>query len=204
MLWCLLHRRPAPCFSVGGLRKVSLQCWSCGCFCKAEWMHQRAPTVAALNERAAEGLRQTSQAFLPSYSRWSRGKGDRAWYLAEYIRYQVYFATLSSCKPGHLQQVTEPLCASASSSAQWDRHFIRFLGELLEGNLESPLDCKDIKPVNPKGNKPWILTGRVVAEAEVPILWPPNAKSRFIGKDRDARKDRGQEEKGATEDEMVG
>ena len=66
----------------------------------------------------------------------------------------LYFATVSSHKLGHLQQATEPLCASASSSVQWDRYVIRLLGELLEKNLESPLDCKDIKPVNPKGNKP--------------------------------------------------
>ena len=66
----------------------------------------------------------------------------------------LYFATVSSHKLGHFQQATEPLCASASSSVQWDRYFIRLLGELLKKNLESPLDCKDIKPVNPKGNKP--------------------------------------------------
>ena len=65
------------------------------------------------------------------------------------------------------------------------------------------LDCKKIKPVNPKGNQPWIFIGRTDAEAEAPILWPPNAKSQLIGKDLDAGKDRGQE-KGMTEDEMAG
>ena len=57
---------------------------------------------------------------------------------------------------------------------------------VLEKTLESPLDCKQIKPVNPKGNQPRILIGRTDAEAEAPILWPPDAKSRFIGKDPDA------------------
>ena len=70
--------------------------------------------------------------------------------------------------------------------------------------LESPLDCKEIKSVNPKGNQPWIFIGRTDAEAEVPILWPSDMKSWLIGKDSDDGKDWGQEEKGATEDEMVG
>ena len=77
---------------------------------------------------------------------------------------------------------------------------------VLEKTLDSPMDCKEIKPVNPKGNQPAILIGRTdaEAEAEAPVLWPPDVKSRLIGKDPDAGKDRGQEEKRATEDEMVG
>ena len=70
--------------------------------------------------------------------------------------------------------------------------------------LESPLDSKEIKPVNPKGKQHWILIGRTDTEAEAPILWPPDVKSRFTGKYPDARKDWRQEEKGTTEDEMVG
>ena len=66
------------------------------------------------------------------------------------------------------------------------------------------LNSKEIKPVNPKGNQPWIFIGGTDAGAETSILWPPNAKSQLIGKDPDAGKDWGQEEKGATEDEMVG
>ena len=68
---------------------------------------------------------------------------------------------------------------------------------------ESPLDSKEIKPINPKGNQSWILIGRTDAEAEAPIIWPPHMKSQLIGKDPDAGKYWGQEEKGATEDEMV-
>ena len=70
--------------------------------------------------------------------------------------------------------------------------------------LRVPWDCKEIKPVNPKGNQLWIIIGKTDIEAEAPILWPPDAKSRFIGKDPDTGKDWGQEEKGATEDKMVG
>ena len=73
----------------------------------------------------------------------------------------------------------------------------------LEKTLVSPLDFKEIKPVNPKWNQPWIFIGRTDAIAEAPILWPPNVKSQLIGKHPDAGKDWGQEEKGATEDKRV-
>ena len=75
---------------------------------------------------------------------------------------------------------------------------------VLEKTLESRLDSKDIKPVNPKGNQPWIFIERTDAEVEAPILWPPDAKNWLNGKDPDARKDWRQEEKGMTEDEMAG
>ena len=74
---------------------------------------------------------------------------------------------------------------------------------VLEKILESPLKSKEIKPVNPKGNQPWIFIGRTDAEAETPILWLPDERNWLIGKDPDAGKDWGQEEKGAVEDEMV-
>ena len=70
--------------------------------------------------------------------------------------------------------------------------------------LESPLDCREIQPVHPKGDWSWVFIGRTDAEAETPILWPPDAKSWLIGKDPDAGRDWGQEEKGMTEDEMAG
>ena len=75
---------------------------------------------------------------------------------------------------------------------------------VLEKTLESPLDCKEIQPVHPKGNRPWIFIGRNDAETKTPILWPPDVKSWLIGRDPDAGKDWEQEEKGMTEDEMVG
>ena len=74
---------------------------------------------------------------------------------------------------------------------------------VLEKTLESPLDSKEIKPVHPKGNQPWIFIEWTDAEAEAPILWPPDVKSQITGKDPDTGKDWGQEEK-RTEDEMVG
>ena len=70
--------------------------------------------------------------------------------------------------------------------------------------LESPLDCKKIQPVHPKGDQSWVFIGRTDTEAETPILWPPHAKSWLIGKDPDAGRGWGQEEKGMTEDEMAG
>ena len=75
---------------------------------------------------------------------------------------------------------------------------------VLEKTLESPLDCKEIQPVHPKGDQSWVFTGRTDAEAETPILWPPHVKSWLTGKDPDAGRVWGQEEKGRTEDEMAG
>ena len=74
---------------------------------------------------------------------------------------------------------------------------------MLEKTLESPLDCKEIQPVHPKGNQSWIFTGRTDAEAETPVLWPPDGKNWFTGKDPDAGKNCRWEEKRTTEDEMV-
>ena len=74
---------------------------------------------------------------------------------------------------------------------------------VLEKTLESPLDFKEIQPVHPKGNQPWIFSGKTDAEAEAPILWPPDAKNGLTGKDPDSGKDWRQEEKKMTEDEMV-
>ena len=75
---------------------------------------------------------------------------------------------------------------------------------LLEETLESPLDCKEIQPIHPKGDQSWVFIGRTDAEAETPILWPPDAKNWLIGKDPEAGKAWRQEEKGMTEDEMAG
>ena len=74
---------------------------------------------------------------------------------------------------------------------------------VLEKTLENPLEWKEIKPVNPKGNQSWIFTGRTDAEAETPILWPPGTESQLIGDNPDAGKDWGQEEMTAAENEMV-
>ena len=74
---------------------------------------------------------------------------------------------------------------------------------VLEKTLKSPLDCKEIQPVHSK-DQSWVFIGRTIAEAEAPILWPPHVKGSLIGKDSDAGRDWGQEEKGMTEDDMAG
>ena len=75
---------------------------------------------------------------------------------------------------------------------------------MLEKTLESPLDCKEIQPVHPKGVQSWVFMKRTDVEAAAPIFWPPDVKNSFIGKDPDAGRDWGQEEKWTTEDEMAG
>ena len=100
---------------------------------------------------------------------------------------------------------------SSSHVWMWDMDYIEswalknwcFWTVVLEKTLESPLDCKEIQPVHPKGNCSWIFIGSTYAEAETPILWPPDANNWLIWKDPDAWKDWRQEEKGTTEDEMV-
>ena len=82
--------------------------------------------------------------------------------------------------------------------------YFYFWTVVLEKTLESPLDCKEIQPVHPKGNQSWIFSGRTDVEAKTPILWPPDVKRWLIWKDADAGKDWRQEKKGVTEDEIVG
>ena len=95
-------------------------------------------------------------------------------------------------------------CQSWNCEESWTPKIWCFWTVVLEKTLESPLDCKEIQPVHPKGDQSWLFTGRTDAEAETPILWPPHAKSWLTGKDPDAGRDWGQEEKGKTEDEMAG
>ena len=94
-------------------------------------------------------------------------------------------------------------CESWAIKKAEHRRIWCFWTVVLEKTLESPMDGKEIQPVNPKGNQSWIFIGRTDAEAEAPILWLPDAKNRLIGKDPDARKD-WRQEKGMTEDEVVG
>ena len=90
-------------------------------------------------------------------------------------------------------------CEEGWTSKNWC-----FCTVVLEKSLESPLDCKEIQPVHSEGDQPWEFFGGNDAEAETPVLWPPHSKSWLIGKDSDAGRDWGQEEKGTTEDEMAG
>ena len=88
-------------------------------------------------------------------------------------------------------------------SESWALKNWYFWTVVLEKTLDSPLDCKEIQPVHPKGDQSWVFIGRTDVEAETPIIWPPDVKSRLTGKDPDAGKD-WRQEKGTTEDEMVG
>ena len=107
---------------------------------------------------------------------------------------------------------SQSYCFSSSYVWMWELDYKEswalknwcFWTVVLEKILESPLDCKEIQSIHPKGNQSWIFIGRTAAEAETLIFWPPDAKNWLIGKDPDAWKDWGQEEKGTTEDEMVG
>ena len=119
--------------------------------------------------------------------------------------------TLINCR--HLTPFMDHSFVASSSPVQmwqlnhkegWAPKNWCFLIVVQEKILESLLDCKDIKPVNLKGNQSWIFTGRTVDEAEAPVLWPPDAKSQLIGKDPDAGKDWRQKEKGTIKDKMAG
>ena len=95
-------------------------------------------------------------------------------------------------------------CESWTIKESWVPKNCCFWTVVLEKTLESLLDCKEIQPVHSKGDQSWVFIGRTDVEGETPILWPPDAKSWLIGKDPDVGKDWGQEEKGTTEDEIVG
>ena len=125
--------------------------------------------------------------------------------LAQYIKKQrPYFA--------YKVQSSQSYGFSSSHVWMWELDYKEswalknwcFWTVVLEKNLESPFDCKEIKPVNSQGNQSWIFIERTDAEAETPILWPPKVKNWLTGKDPDAGKDWRQEEKGTTEDEIAG
>ena len=103
-----------------------------------------------------------------------------------------------------LNQKGSPWMSELDHKESWAPKNWCFRTVVLEKTLESPLACKEIKPDHPKGNQSWVFIGRTDAEAEIPILWPPDGKNWVTGKDPDAGKDWRQEEKGMTEDEMVG
>ena len=95
-------------------------------------------------------------------------------------------------------------CESWDSEESWAQKNWCFWTVVLDVTLESPLDCKEIQPVPPKGDQSWVFIGRADTEAETPILWPPDVKSWLTRKDPDVGRDWGQEKKGMTEDEMAG
>ena len=107
------------------------------------------------------------------------------------VKAMIFLVVMYGCESWAVKKALEP--------KNWC-----FWTVMLEKPLESPLDCKEIQPVHPKGDQSWIFIGKTDVEAESPILWLPDLKSWLIWKDPDAGKDWGQEEKGTTEDEMVG
>ena len=112
-----------------------------------------------------------------------------------------YFANKSLSIQGYVFSSSHVWMWELDYKESWAPKTWCFWTVVLEKTLESPLDCKEIQPVHPKGNQPWIFIGRTDVEAETPILWPPDW---LTCKDPDAGKDWGQEEKGTTEDEMAG
>ena len=154
---------------------------------------------------------------------WWSGKGRQAshgeWKSHQILHGQMYEPTYNawksdrnSCISAHKDPRSQSYDFSSSHVQMWELDHKEgwawkkwcCLTVVLGKSPESPLDSKEINPVNPKENQPGLFTGRTDAEAEAPILWPPDVKSRLIGKDLDAGKDWGQEEKGVTEDETVG
>ena len=121
-----------------------------------------------------------------------------------YLKQRHYFANKGASSQGYGFSSSHVWIWELDCAESWALKSWCFWTVVLEKTLESPLDCKETQPVRPKGDQSWVFIGRTNVEAETPILWPPDAKSWLIGKDTDAVKAWRQEEKGATEDEMVG
>ena len=125
--------------------------------------------------------------------------------LEQHIKKQRhYFTNKGPSSQGYCFSNSHILMWELDSKESWAPKNWCFWTVALEKTLESPLDCKEIHPVHPKWDQSWVFIGRTDAEAETPVLWPPHAKSWLIGKDPDAGRDWGQEDKGMTEDETAG
>ena len=120
------------------------------------------------------------------------------------LKAETYFANKGPSSQGYGFSSSHVWIWELGRKESWAPKNWCFWTVVLEKTLESPLDCKEIQPVHPKGVQSWVFIGRTDAEAETPVLWPPDAKNWLIGKDPDAGKQSRWEEKGMTEDEMVG
>ena len=130
---------------------------------------------------------------------------EKLWKPRQHIKKQRHYLLTKVCIAKAMNfPVVKYRCESWTIKKAWLLENWCFWTVVLEKTLESPSDSKEIKPVNPKGNQPWISIGTTDAEVEVSVLWPPDVKNWLIGKDPDTGKDWRQEEKGATEEEMVG
>ena len=162
------------------------------------WRREWQPTAAVLT-RESHGQRS-----LLGYSPWKHREGHN-WGLNHIKKQSHYFVNRGPSSQGYGFSSGRVWMWELDYKESWVSKNWCFWTVVLEKTLESPLDCKEIQPVHPKGNQSWIfIHGRPDAEAETPILWLPHAKSWLIWKDPDAGKDWGQEEKGMTEDEMAG
>ena len=129
----------------------------------------------------------------------------KLWPTRQHIKKQKhYFANKGPSSQGYGFSSSHVWMLELDCEESWAPENWCFWTVVLEKTLENPLDYKEIQPVCPKGDQSWVFIGRTDVEAETPILWPPDVKSWLIWKDPDARRDWGQEEKGTTEDEMVG
>jgi len=129
---------------------------------------------------------------------------EKLWQLRQHVKKQRhYFANKGQASQSYGFSRSHVWMWELDYKENWALENWCFWTVVLEKTLESLLDCKEIKPIHPKGNRSWIFTGRSDAEAEASILWPPDVMNWLIGKDSDAGKDWRQEEKGTTEDEMV-
>ena len=120
------------------------------------------------------------------------------------LRSRDYFVNKGPSSQGYSFSSSHEWMWELEYKESWVQKNWCFWTVVLEKALESPLDSKEIQSVHPKGNQSWIFIGRTDAEAETPILWPPDVKNWLIGKDRNVGKDWKREEKGTTEDKMVG
>ena len=191
--------------SLGGLTS----CWAIGVFYNFQKWYCQTSSLQYFNISFQRGFQSPFHPF-ENYVHWFSVEVDRVDILLEFHFLSDFLDITPSSYPSTSLKV---------SFLSWLAHFIYFRPYkslslklqsccfqtvVLEKTLESPLDSKEIKPVNPKGNQPWIFIGRTDAEVEAPILRPPDAKSWLTGKDPDPGKDWKQQEKRATEGEMVG
>ena len=131
---------------------------------------------------------------------WKESYDQTKWHIK---KQRYYFANKGLSGQGYDLSRSHVWMWELDCEESWSLKNWCFWTVALEKTLESPLDCKEIQPVHPKGDESWVFIGRTDVESETPILWPPHAMSWVIGKDPDAGRDWGQEGNGMTEDEMA-
>ena len=165
-----------------------------------QWVSSSHQVAKVLDDRGWDGWLAS-----PAWWTWVWGSSGSWWWTGKSGMLQpmgsqrVRHNWVTELSQSHGFSSSHIWCASWAHNEGWMIKNWCFWILLLEKTLESPLDCKKIQPVHPKGNQPWLFIGRTNAEAEAPVLWPPDVKSWLTGKDPDSEKDWAQEEKGATE-----